>query len=83
MNGNQQLVDDAPVRRLEYSDGTEVLAADLGVAGETSVDVVDGTAIVVAGSDQYDLERPAGDAQGFIKNGVLTIEVTSDSEAAH
>lgn len=83
MNGNQQLDDDAPVRRFEYDDGTRVLAADLGVAGDASVDVVDGTAIVVAGSDQYDLAVPAGDAQAFIKNGVLTVEVTSDSEEAH
>ncbi|SFS08515.1 hypothetical protein SAMN05216559_3446 [Halomicrobium zhouii] len=83
MNGNQQLVDDAPVRRFEYDDGTRVLAADLGVAGDASVDVVDETAIVVSGSDQYDLALPAGDAQAFIKNGVLTVEVTSDSEEAH
>jgi len=41
MNGNQQLDDDAPVRRFEYDDGTRVLAADLGVAGDASVDVVD------------------------------------------
>lgn len=83
MKGNQQLSDDAPVRRFEYEDGTNVLAADLGVVGDASVDVVDGTAIVVTGTDQYDLSVPAGDAQAFIKNGVLTIEVTSDSEEAH
>jgi len=41
------------------------------------------TAIVVSGSEQYDLAVPAGDAQAFIKNGVLTVEVTSDSEEAH
>ena len=83
MNGNQQLSDDVPVRRFEYDDGTNVLAADLGVGRDVSVDVVDETAIVVAGSDQYDLEVPAGDAQAFIKNGVLTVEVTSGSEEAH
>ena len=80
MNGNQQLVDDRPVRRFEYEDGTEVLAVDLGVAGDTSVDVVGGTAIIATAGDQYDLALPAGDAQAFIKNGVLTVEVTSDSE---
>ena len=82
MNGNQQLADDAPVRRFEYDDLT-VLAADLGAVGYASVDVVDGTAIVVTGSDQYDLDLPAGDAQAFMKNGVLTVEVRSDSEEAH
>ena len=83
MNGNQQLMDDVPVRRFEYDDGSIVLAADVGTDGDASVDVVDGTAIVVAGSNQYDLEVPAGDAQAFIKNGVLSIEVTDDSEEAH
>lgn len=83
MNGNQQLADDAPVRRFEYDDGTAVLAADLGAVADASVDVVDGTAIVVTESDQYDLTVPAGDARAFIKNGVLTVEVSSDSEEAH
>lgn len=83
MNGNQQLSDDAPVRRFEYDDGTHVLAADLGETGDASVDVVGGTAIVVTGSEQYDLSVPAGDAQAFIRNGVLTVEVTDDSQEAH
>ncbi len=80
MTGNQQLVDDAPVRRFEYDDGTHVLAADVGVETDASVDVVGDTAIVVTGAEQYDLDVPAGDAQAFIKNGVLTVEVTGDSE---
>lgn len=83
MNDNQQLSDDAPVRRFEYDDGSIVLAADLGEVGDATVDVVDGTAIIVTGTEQYDIPVPAGDAQALIKNGVLSIEVTSDSEEAY
>lgn len=72
--------DERPVRRYEYEDRT-VIAADLGVsAEEASVDVLDGMAIVVIGSGetavQREFELPAGkSAKGFIKNGIVTIEV--------
>ena len=72
--------DERPVRRYEYEDRT-VIAADLGVAeGEASVDVLDGLAIVVVGDGenavQREFELPAGRAaKGFIKNGIVTIEV--------
>jgi len=61
------------VRRYEYDDSV-VLAADLGYTGSGSVDVVDDTVIVVTDGEQFDVEIE-GDAQAFIKNGVLTIEV--------
>ena len=64
---------DVDVRRYEYDDSV-VLAADLGYAGSGSVDVVDDTVIVVTDGEQFDVEIE-GDAQAFIKNGVLTIEV--------
>jgi hypothetical protein len=70
----QQLdADDIDVRRFAYDDGV-VFAADFGAVGDSSVDVVDDTVIVVADDEQYDLEL-AGDAQAFMNNGVLTIEV--------
>jgi hypothetical protein len=73
MNEQQRVIGDAPVRRFEYDD-VVVFAADVGVAD--AVDVVDETVIVVAGDQQYDFELPEGeDAQAFIKNGVLTVEV--------
>lgn len=77
MNGQQQFVaDEGPVNRLEYDDGSVVLAADVGPGRDASVDVVGGTVIVVIGDQQYEFEAPAGgDAQAFIKNGVLTVEV--------
>lgn len=66
-------------RRYEYDDES-VIAIDLGgAAGEVSVDVVDGTAIVVIeteeGERQEEFDLPSEEARAFIRNGVLTIEV--------
>jgi HSP20 family molecular chaperone IbpA len=71
---------DVFARRYQYGDET-VIAVDFGVAeGTTSVDVVDGTAIVVVetpeGSRQEEFELPDEGARAFIRNGVLTIEVS-------
>ncbi len=70
--------DDVFARRYDYGD-EEVLVADLGVAGDASVDILDDVAIVVfedeEGSRQIELQLPDGGAQAFITNGVLTIEV--------
>jgi hypothetical protein len=80
MTTDQQLFDETPLRRFEYDDGA-VLAADVGPGDDTSVDVVDGTMILVSGGQQYEHELPeAGDARAFINNGVLTVEL-SDEEA--
>jgi hypothetical protein len=76
MTGQQQFVEDFGLRQYEYGDGV-VLAADMGPGTDASVDVVDGTAIVVVAGDTYDLDLPAGDAQAFIHNGVLTVEVNA------
>jgi hypothetical protein len=70
--------DDVFARRYEYEDA-ELLAADLGVAGDASVDVLEDTAIVVfegeEGPEQIEFRLPEGGAEAFITNGVLTIEV--------
>jgi len=66
---------DVEVRRYEYDDG-EMLAADFGHTESASVDVVDDTAIVVVDGEQFDIDVE-GDAQAFMKNGVLTIEVSA------
>lgn len=63
-------------RRYEY-DEEQVIVADFG-ASDVSVDVLDDVAIVVVEGDenyQTELELPEGEAQAFINNGVLTIEV--------
>jgi hypothetical protein len=69
------LENDEPVRRYDYADRT-VFAADLGPGAEGDVDVVDGTAIVVVDEEQYEFDVPARDAQAFIKNGVVTVEMS-------
>ncbi|WP_018259414.1 DUF7127 family protein [Halomicrobium katesii] len=79
MTDQQQLVGDAPLRRYEYDDAV-VLAADIGITGDATVDVVDDTATVVVGDEQYDFDLPSGDARAFIRNGVLTVEM---SEVSH
>jgi hypothetical protein len=63
------------VRQYDYGDAVVVLA-DIGHDAAT-VDVVGETVIVVDDDDQFELELPGtGDAQAFINNGILTIEVT-------
>ncbi|AFZ74818.1 DUF7127 family protein [Natronobacterium gregoryi] len=67
-------------RRYEYDDGA-VLAVDFGSQREdAAVDVVDCTVIVVVGDEQYEIDLPesADDANTFIKNGVLTVELEGD-----
>jgi HSP20 family molecular chaperone IbpA len=73
---------DGLVRRYEYGD-ENVVVADLGVSDEAaSVDVVDGTAILVFESGdgepvQKELKLPDGEvAKALINNGVVTIEVS-------
>jgi hypothetical protein len=76
MTTRQQFAEqDVDVRRYEYDDSV-VLAADFGHTESASVDVVDDTVIVVVDGKQYDVEFE-GDAQAFIRNGVLTIEVSA------
>ena len=73
MNAKKQLDNDVSLSRYEYEDGV-TLAADIGPARDADVDVLDDTVIVVVDGEQYDLSVD-GDAEAFIKNGVLTIEV--------
>ncbi|WP_254864183.1 DUF7127 family protein [Halovivax gelatinilyticus] len=61
------------VRVNEYDDGS-VIAVDLGAsAGEIAVDVVDETAIVVAGEQQFEFDVPPEANLVTENNGVLTI----------
>ncbi|WP_435095480.1 DUF7127 family protein [Halarchaeum sp. P4] len=69
-----------PVERYDYADES-VVVADTSFADEqVTVDVIDGTAIlVVEGHDedaQYEIDLPTGEvARAFINNGVVTVEV--------
>ena len=77
MNEHTQFLTDGHdgiVRRYEYDDET-VLVVDFGFV-EGTVDVVDGTVIVVTDDDQYELEVD-DTVSATMNNGVLTIEVRS------
>ncbi|EMA36580.1 DUF7127 family protein [Halococcus hamelinensis] len=67
---------DDVLRRYEYADRV-VYAADLGPAADTTtVDVVEGTVMLVRGDEQADFDIPeTGSAEATINNGVLTVEV--------
>lgn len=74
MNIQQQFGDEGVnVSQISTEDTTEVVV-DFGEVDSCAVDVVGETAIVIAGEEQHELSVPA-DAQAFITNGVLTIEV--------
>ncbi|MFO7925366.1 MAG: DUF7127 family protein [Halobacteriota archaeon] len=64
---------DGVVRHYEYDDST-VLVADFGFVNG-SVDVVDGTAIVVVDDDQYEFDVPDGATRAIMNNGIVSIEV--------
>jgi hypothetical protein len=69
--------DDHVVRTVETADGIQYVV-DLGRDSDGTVDVVDETAIVVLDDWQYEIALLDGDAEAFIRNGVLTID-TEDS----
>lgn len=67
--------DQVPVRRFDYDDRS-VIAVDFGPAADPAVDVVDGTAILVIGDRQRELDLPLGEVEVFNRNGIVTLEVT-------
>ncbi|WP_255195741.1 DUF7127 family protein [Halorarius litoreus] len=66
--------EDAIARQYEYEDRV-VLVADLGPGRNGSIDLLDGTAIVVVGDDEYEFDLPEGEARASMSNGVVTVEV--------
>lgn len=75
MNEQQRFTrEGASIAKYDYDDAT-VFVMDAGVSTDTSVDVVDGTAMIVVDGKQYDFDVPAGEAQAFMKNGVVGVEV--------
>ena len=67
-------IQESMVRRYEYDDRT-VIVADLGPDVEPTVEVLSGTAIVVVGDEEYDVDLPAGAVEAFNRNGIVTFEV--------
>lgn len=73
MNDQQRFTREGePITRYEYDDAI-VFVADGGA--NASIDIVDGTAMFVVGGKQYDIDVPEGDAQAFMKNGIVGVEV--------
>lgn len=64
------------VRRYEYDSSIE-FAVDLGTGTAASVDIVDGTAIIILeeSQEQYEIDVPEGTVEAFIKNGIVTIDI--------
>ncbi len=61
------------IRTIDRPDSTSMVV-DLGTSAEGSVDIVDDTAIVVIGDDQYDIELTDSVERAALNNGVLTID---------
>jgi hypothetical protein len=70
---SQSVRGDAVVRRYDYGQES-VIVADLGHV-EGAVDLVGGTAVVLADGDQYEIDVPADASRAFMTNGIVTIEV--------
>lgn len=65
---------EAIIRKYEYDDATTI-TVDFGPeASDISVDIVDGTAIVVVDGEQFEFELSDDTDKIATKNGVLTIE---------
>lgn len=75
MNDQQRFTSEkAPITQYEYDDAI-MFVMDVGAGTDTSIDIADGTAMFVVGDKQYDIEIPEGDAQAFMKNGIVGVEV--------
>ena len=75
MSDNQQSVRgdvDGVVRQYEYESGS-VVVADFGRVDGT-VDVVDGTAIVVVDGEHHEFDVPAGASRAVMNDGTVTVE---------
>ena len=76
MSDNSQSVRgdvDGVVRQYDYKAET-VVVADLGHA-EGNVEVVGGTAIVVADGEQFEFDVPADASRAVMNNGIVSVEV--------
>jgi hypothetical protein len=74
MSQNLLSASSALVESYEYNDRS-VVAVDLGPDTDPDVEVVDGTAILIIGGEQRELDLPAGAVQAINSNGVVTFEV--------
>jgi hypothetical protein len=79
MNAKEKLTrQGVEVTRRDRPDGPE-LVADFGPGADVAVDVVGSTVIVVEDNETFDIDVD-GEAQAFIRNGVLTIDVREEGQ---
>lgn len=71
--------EDIVIAQREY-DGESVVTVDFGPEVELALDVVDGTAIVVAGDGQFEFEVPDWAAEVTVNDGILTIEESTNDD---
>lgn len=64
---------DGPVCHYEY-ENEAVIVADFGSA-EGSVEIVDGTAIVVVDDEQYEFSVPIDADRAVMNNGIVSVEM--------
>ncbi|MFB6139758.1 MAG: hypothetical protein ABEJ26_04915 [Halosimplex sp.] len=64
--------EDVAITRRDRDDGT-LIVVDFGEEVEAQLDVVDDTAIVVAGENQYEFEVPEGVTDLSTNDGMLEI----------
>lgn len=64
--------EDVAITRREY-EGENVVAIDFGADVDARLDVVDGTAIVVAGDRQFEFEVPPEATEITTNDGILVI----------
>lgn len=69
--------EDVVATRYDDEDRT-VFVMDLGASADGAVDVVDGTAMVVFGDEQYEFTVPSGETTARFHNGVVTVEVSRE-----
>lgn len=65
--------EDVTITRREYDD-ENVVVVDFGRGAEVALDVVGGTAIVVAGDRQFEFEMPEGATDVRTNHGMVVIE---------
>ncbi len=64
---------DITISNREYEDES-IIAVDFGpIPGKPSVDVFDGTAIVVVGDQQFEFDIPSDADDVTVNDGILTI----------
>lgn len=61
-------------RQYDYEDRS-IITIDFGPGTEPHVDIVEGTAIIVANDHQHEFDLPDTAVEAFNRNGIVTFEL--------